>query len=136
MWAMRLFMASFFSYCWDIGYGTQKPCKGQGRDGCKISLSGLGQVGFNHQELILIRVLSFVPSTMLMRYTARPLNALHRDHVNSRPDVRLAYAITSSLLLTPAMAVCWLLGLFVGGIAFLAAMAVCWLLIKGGGSDF
>ena len=38
-------------------------------------------------------------------------------------------------LLTPAMAVCWLLGLFVGGIAFLAAMAVCWLLIKGGGSD-
>ena len=37
--------------------------------------------------------------------------------------------------LTPVMAVCWLLGLFLGGFAFLAAMAVCWLLIKAGGSD-
>ena len=33
------------------------------------------------------------------------------------------------------MVVCWLLGLFVGGIAFLAAMGVCWLLIRGGGFD-
>ena len=38
-------------------------------------------------------------------------------------------------LITPATVICWSLGLFAGGIAFLAAMGVCWLLIQGGGSD-
>lgn len=82
-----------------------------------------------------LATLCMVRGTLLMRYTPPRLRAPPAAYMFLILVIDLAMRPTPPFLITPAMAICWLLGLLVGGIAFLAAMGVCWLLIKGGGSD-
>lgn len=67
-----------------------------------------------------------------MRYTLTPSIMTIK-----RPNLMSSLPVQSQppFLLTPAMLVCWISGLLMGGVTFLVAMAVCWVLIRVGGSD-